>query len=311
MAPFPPLKAVRYFESAARHLSFSKAAEELNVTHSAISHQIKALEGWIGQPLFERTGRALRLTEAGRQFLPPVRSAFRQLTEAAEDLRQANRGGPLTVSVLPSLASKWLVPRLFDFRSKHPEIEVRISATDRVEQIGQGGIDIAVRYGRGRWPGVEAELLLQDDLFPICSPALLKGDTQLKQPSDLQHFNLLNDSTWEAARFDFWHQWLAQAGVTGLELKGGFSFNYSNLLVQAAIDGLGIALGNTLLAGDDLKAGRLVKPFDITISLDTAYYVVYVRDALKRQKIRAFRDWLVEQIAPFRDGGMAAADQTG
>jgi LysR family glycine cleavage system transcriptional activator len=307
MAPFPPLKAVRYFESAARHLSFSKAAEELNVTHSAISHQIKALEEWIGQPLFERTGRALRLTEAGRQFLPPVRSAFRQLTDAAEDLRQANRGGPLTVSVLPSLASKWLVPRLFDFRSKHPEIEVRISATDRVEQIGQGGIDIAVRYGRGRWPGVEAELLLQDDLFPICSPALLQGDVQLKQPSDLQHFNLLNDSTWEAARFDFWHQWLAQAGVTGLELKGGFSFNYSNLLVQAAIDGLGIALGNTLLAGDDLKAGRLVKPFDITISLDTAYYVVYVRDALKRPKIRAFRDWLVDQIAPFRDGGMAAA----
>jgi LysR family glycine cleavage system transcriptional activator len=306
MAPFPPLKAVRYFESAARHLSFSKAAEELNVTHSAISHQIKALEEWIGQPLFERTGRALRLTEAGRQFLPPVRSAFRQLSDAADDLRQANRGGPLTVSVLPSLASKWLVPRLYDFRAKHPEIEVRISATDRVEQIGQGGIDIAIRYGRGRWPGVETELLLQDDLFPICSPALLNGDAPLKEPSDLQHFNLLNDSTWEAARFDFWHQWLAQAGVTGLELKGGFSFNYSNLLVQAAVDGLGIALGNTLLAGDDLKAGRLVKPFDITISLDTAYYIVYGRDALKRPKIRVFRDWLVDQIAPFRDGGMAA-----
>src|ERR1700742_2898471 len=301
MAPFPPLKAVRYFESAARHLSFSKAAEELNVTHSAISHQIKALEEWIGQPLFERTGRALRLTEAGRQFLPPVRSAFRQLTDAADDLRQANRGGALTVSVLPSLASKWLVPRLFDFRSKHPEIEVRISATDRVEQIGQGGIDIAIRYGRGRWPGVETELLLQDDLFPICAPAFLNGDMPLKEPSDLQHFNLLNDSTWEAARFDFWHQWLAQAGVTGLELKGGFSFNYSNLLVQAAVDGLGIALGNTILAGDDLRAGRLVKPFDISVPLDTAYYVVYTRDALKRPKIRAFRDWLVDQIAPLRD----------
>jgi LysR family glycine cleavage system transcriptional activator len=306
MAAFPPLKAVRYFEAAARHLSFSKAAEELNVTHSAISHQIKALEEWVGQPLFDRTGRALRLTEAGRQFLPPVRSAFQQLADAAQDLRQLCHGGPLTVSVLPSLASKWLVPRLYDFRAKHPEIEVRISATDRVEQIGQGGIDIAIRYGRGRWPGVETELLLQDDLFPICSPALLNGDAPLKEPSDLQHFNLLNDSTWEAARFDFWHQWLAQAGVTGLELKGGFSFNYSNLLVQAAVDGLGIALGNTLLAGDDLKAGRLVKPFDITISLDTAYYIVYGRDALKRPKIRVFRDWLVDQIAPFRDGGMAA-----
>jgi LysR family glycine cleavage system transcriptional activator len=306
MASFPPLKAVRYFESAARHLSFSKAAEELNVTHSAISHQIKALEGWVGQPLFERTGRALRLTEAGRQFLPPVRSAFRQLAEAAEDLRQANRGGPLTVSVLPSLASKWLVPRLYDFRAKHPEIEVRISATERVEQVGQGGIDIAVRYGRGRWPGVHAEVLLQDDLFPICSPMLLNGDPPLTEPRDLQHFNLLSDSTWEAARFDFWHQWLKRAGVIGLELKGGFSFNYSNLLIQAAVDGLGIALGNTLMAGDDLRAGRLVKPFDISISLDTAYYAVYAPEALKRPKIRAFRDWLVEQVAPFRtDAGQA------
>ncbi|HVM84847.1 MAG TPA: transcriptional regulator GcvA [Candidatus Binatia bacterium] len=300
MAVFPPLKAVRYFESAARHLSFSKAAEELNVTHSAISHQIKALEAWVGQPLFDRTGRALRLTEAGRQFLPPVRSAFQQLADAAQDLRQLCHGGPLTVSVLPSLASKWLVPRLFDFRTKHPEIEVRISATERLEQVGQGGIDIAVRYGRGRWPGVETELLLQDDLFPVCSPLLMNGDPPLREPRDLAQFNLLSDSTWQAAQFDFWHQWLEHAGVTGLELKTGFSFNYSNLLIQAAVDGLGVALGNTMLAGDDLRAGRLLKPFDISVPLDTAYYVVYAREALKRPKIRAFRDWLMDQIAPLR-----------
>jgi LysR family glycine cleavage system transcriptional activator len=300
MAPFPPLKAVRYFESAARHLSFSKAAEELNVTHSAISHQIKALEIWVGQPLFDRGGRALRLTESGRQFLPPVRAAFQQLAEAAADLRQSCQGGPLTVSVLPSLASVWLVPRLYDFRTRHPEIEVRISATDRVEQIGQGGIDIAVRYGRGRWAGVEAELLLQDDLFPICSPVLMNGDPPIREPRDLTHFNLLSDSTWEAAHFDFWRQWLEHAGVSGMEMKAGFSFNYSNLLIRAAVDGLGIALGNTMLAGDDLKAGRLVKPFDISVPLDTGYYVVYVRDALKRPKIRAFRDWLMDQVAPFR-----------
>jgi LysR family glycine cleavage system transcriptional activator len=301
MAVFPPLKAVRYFEVAARHLSFSKAAEELNVTHSAISHQIKALEEWVGQPLFDRTGRALRLTEGGRQFLPPVRSAFQQLSDAAQDLRQLCHGGPLTVSVLPSLASKWLVPRLFDFRTHHPEIEVRISATDKVEQIGQGGIDIAIRYGRGKWPNVESELLLKDDLFPIASPALLSGDQALKEPRDLAHFTLLSDSTWQAAQFDFWQQWLEHAGVTGLELKGGgFSFNYSNLLIQAAVDGLGVALGNTMLASDDLRAGRLVKPFDISVPLDTGYYVVYVRDALKRPKIRAFRDWVMDQVAPFR-----------
>jgi LysR family glycine cleavage system transcriptional activator len=301
MAAFPPLKAVRYFEAAARHLSFSKAAEELNVTHSAISHQIKALEEWVGQPLFDRTGRALRLTEGGRQFLPPVRSAFQQLADAAQDLRQLCHGGPLTVSVLPSLASKWLVPRLFDFRANHPEIEVRISATERVEQIGQGGIDIAIRYGRGKWPNVDSELLLKDDLFPIVSPLLLSGDAQLKEPRDLANFTLLSDTTWQAAQFDFWQQWLEHAGVTGLELKGGgFSFNYSNLLIQAAVDGLGVALGNTMLASDDLRAGRLVKPFDISVPLDTGYYVVYVRDALKRPKIRAFRDWVMDQVAPFR-----------
>jgi LysR family glycine cleavage system transcriptional activator len=301
MAAFPPLKAVRYFEAAARHLSFSKAAEELNVTHSAISHQIKALEEWVGQPLFDRTGRALRLTEGGRQFLPPVRSAFQQLADAAQDLRQLCHGGPLTVSVLPSLASKWLVPRLFDFRAKHPEIEVRISATERVEQIGQGGIDIAIRYGRGKWPNVDSELLLKDDLFPVASPLLLSGEHALKEPRDLANFTLISDTTWQAAQFDFWQQWLEHAGVTGLELKsGGFSFNYSNLLIQAAVDGLGVALGNTMLASDDLKAGRLVKPFDISVPLDTGYYVVYVRDALKRPKIKAFRDWVMDQVAPFR-----------
>ena len=300
MASFPPLKAVRYFESAARHLSFSKAAEELNVTHSAISHQIKALEEWVGQPLFDRTGRALRLTDAGSQFLPPVRSAFQQLSDAAQDLRQLCHGGPLTVSVLPSLASKWLVPRLYDFRTKHPEIEVRISATDRLEQVGQGGIDIAIRYGRGRWPGVACEMLLPDDLFPVCSPLLLDGDPPLKEPRDLAHFNLISDSTWQQAQFDFWNQWLEHAGVTGLELRRGFSFNYSNLMLQAAVDGLGIALANTMLTGDDLRAGRLVKPFDLSVPLDTAYYVVYSKEALKRPKIRAFRDWLMDQIAPLR-----------
>ncbi len=312
MAAFPPLKAVRYFEAAARHLSFSKAAEELNVTHSAISHQIKALEEWVGQPLFDRTGRALRLTEAGRQFLPPVRSAFQQLADAAQDLRQLCHGGPLTVSVLPSLASKWLVPRLFDFRARHPEIEVRISATERVEQIGQGGIDIAIRYGRGKWPNVDTELLLKDDLFPIVSPALLSGEQKLKEPRDLANFTLLSDTTWQAAQFDFWQQWLEHAGVTGLELKsGGFAFNYSNLLIQAAIDGLGVALGNTMLASDDLKAGRLMRPFDISVPLDTGYYVVYVRDALKRPKIKAFRDWVMDQVAPFRAEMSPEPEQLG
>lgn len=301
MAFIPPLKAVWYFESAARHLSFSKAAEELNVTHSAISHQIKALEEWVGQPLFERGARSLKLTEAGATFLSPVRSAFQQLAQAGQDVRQATRGGPLTVSVLPSLASKWLVPRLYDFRDRHPEIDVRISATERLEQIGQGDIDVAIRYGRGAWPDLAAELLLRDDLFPICSPKLLTCEKPLKEPKDIANFTLLSDNDWRPARFDFWHRWIEKAGIAELELKAGITFNFSNLMIQAATEGLGIALGNTMLAGDDLKAGRLVRPFDLSVQLDTGYYVVYARGALKRPKVKAFRDWLIEQIEPIRE----------
>src|SRR6185369_2372578 len=155
MPLLPPLKAVWYFESAARHLNFSKAADELNVTHSAISHQIKALEEWVGQPLFERGARGLRLTDTGQEFLPPIRVAFQQLMQAGQQARASARGGPLTVSVLPSLASKWLVPRLSDFRGRYPDIDVRISATGALEHIGRGDIDIGIRYGRGKWPDLE------------------------------------------------------------------------------------------------------------------------------------------------------------
>jgi LysR family glycine cleavage system transcriptional activator len=301
----PPLKAVRYFECAARLLSFTKAADELNVTHSAISHQIKALEEWLGVSLFERGARSLSLTEAGRRFLPPVRAAFHQLAEASAEMRLFPGGGPLTVSALPSIASKWLVPRLYDFQARHPEIEVRISATDRLDPVGDGDVDIGIRYGRGSWPGVEAELLMQDEVFPVCAPSLLDGAQPLKEPKDLARFSLISDMDWRRAQFDFWPRWLAAAGVPDLELKTNLTFNYSNLMIQAAIDGLGIALGNTMLAGDDLRSGRLVQPFAQTVVLETGYYLIYGKGALRQAKVKAFRDWIVGQMATFRDKAAA------
>lgn len=296
----PPLKAVRYFDCAARHLSFTKAADELAVTHSAISHQIKALEEWLGILLFERGARSLTLTEAGRRYLPPVRAAFQQLAEASADLRLLPGGGPLTVSALPSLTSKWLVPRLHDFQARHPEIEVRISATDRLDPVGEGDVDVGIRYGRGQWPGIESELLLQDEVFPVCSPKLLEGPKPLKTPADLVHFNLISDTDWRRAQFDFWPRWLTAAGAPTLELKTRLTFNYTNLLIQAAIDGLGVGLGNMMLAGDDLRKGHLVRPFRESVVLDTGYYVIYGKGGLKQAKVKAFRDWVFAQMTAFR-----------
>jgi LysR family glycine cleavage system transcriptional activator len=296
MVAYPPLKAVRYFEAAARHLSFSRAAEELSVTHSAISHQIKALEAWLGVPLFERGTRQVALTEAGRRFLPPVRSGLLQIAEAARDVSTATKGGPIVVSVLPSVAAKWMVPKLHDFRARHPDIDVRISATSRVETIGDGDIDIAIRFGRGNWSGVTAELLLANDLFPVCSPKLPTADKPLTEPRDLLQYPLLSDSDWSGANYDFWRDWLMAAGIEDARYRPGLTFNVSNLLMQAAVDGLGVAMGNTMLAGEDLRQGRLIRPFDLTVWPDSGFYVVYAKSALQRPKIKAFRDWLFDQV---------------
>ncbi|MGH6891153.1 MAG: LysR substrate-binding domain-containing protein, partial [Dongiaceae bacterium] len=242
----PPLKSVHYFEAAARLQSFTKAAQELNVTHSAISHQIKALEEWLGQPLFERKTRQVRLTEAGKRFVGPVKSAFEQLADAAAEITRFGKDRPLTVTALPSLAAKWLVPRLSDFQRQHPEIQVRLSATGEVEPVGSRDIDLGVRFGRGRWDGLESELLAENEIFPVCSPSLIRSNQPILEPRDVLKYPLLTDSDWMRSGYDEWGDWLAAAGVTEGKIESNFSLNYSNLLMQAAIDGLGIAMGNVI-----------------------------------------------------------------
>src|SRR5262245_31354490 len=198
----PPLKSVHYFEAAARLQSFTKAAAELNVTHSAISHQIKALEEWLGQPLFERKTRQVRLTEAGKRFLGPVKTAFDQLAEGASEIRQFGKDRPLTVTALPSLSAKWLVPRLSDFQRRHPEIQVRLSATSTVETIGGRDIDLGIRFGRGHWDNLEGELLAKNDIFPVCAPSLLTPDKPIREPRDVLQYPLLTDSDWMRSGYD-------------------------------------------------------------------------------------------------------------
>jgi LysR family glycine cleavage system transcriptional activator len=290
----PPLIAVRYFEAAARHLSFTKAALELHVTHSAISHQIKALEEWLGVPLFRRLNRSLTLTEAGQAYARPVRESLEKLGEASRALRSREQTGNLTVSVIPSFAAKFLVPRLGSFRRAHPDIDVRISASERLVDFAREDVDVAIRYGRGNWPGLRVDWLVRESLFPVCSPKLLSGPVPLKSPADLPQHMLMHDSDWPES---MWPRWLAIAGVEAVPLKPALSFNYSNLLIQAAIDGLGVALTQEALVRDDLASGRLVKPFDIDMPSEYAYYIVTPEAAAERAKVKAFREWLVAEIA--------------
>jgi LysR family glycine cleavage system transcriptional activator len=288
----PPLNALRCFDIAAKHLSFTKAAAELNVTHSAVSHQIKALEEWLGAPLFRRINRGLVLTDAGQAYLKPVRDSFERLGEATRRLRVRERSGPLTVSVMPSFAAKWLVPRLRGFRERHPDIDVRISADSNLTDFARDDVDICIRYGRGVWPDVDTELLMRETMFPVASPRLLEGPAPLKTVADLCHHTLISDYDW---RVDFWQLWLEAAGMTRFVAKHTLSFNYSNLALQAAIDGLGVALSQNALAGDDLAAGRLVRLFDYTLPTDFAFYVVVPEGMAHRPKIAAFRNWLLEE----------------
>ncbi|GLQ06257.1 transcriptional regulator GcvA [Sneathiella chinensis] len=289
----PPLNALRVFEAAARCLSFSKAAEELNVTPAAVSHQIKALEEWLGVTLFKRLNRAVILTEEGQKYVLGIREGLEAIEMATEKLLMQEEAGALTVSTLPSFAVRWLLPRLSKFREDHPDIDIRLDASDRLTDFDREEVDLVIRYGNGNYPGFRTEkMLTEDTLFPVCSPALLQGVHPLRQPEDLIHHTLLHDDL----RVD-WETWLAAAGVRGIDPKKGPSFNDSSMVLTAAMAGQGVALGRSTLAADDLAAGRLVKPFDVEIRADNAYYIVCPEAWADRPRIVTFRNWLLKEAA--------------
>jgi LysR family glycine cleavage system transcriptional activator len=293
MARFlPPLNALRAFEASARHLSFTKAAGELNVTQAAVSHQIKALEARLGVALFKRLNRALLLTDAGQAYLPAVRDAFDAIARATAQVTRRGRPEPkvLTVSVLPSFAAKWLVPRLGRFREAHPDIDVRISADHHMTDFGREDVDMAVRYGQGDYPGLDCVRLMTEDVFPVCSPRLLQGRHPLRTPADLRFHTLLHDDF----RVD-WRIWLLAAGVQDVDPERGPAFTDSSMVVQAAVEGQGVALARSVLAAADLAAGRLVKPFDVSMPARWAYYAVCPKARRDDRRIKAFRDWLLAE----------------
>ena len=293
MAPrLPPLNALRAFEAAARHLSFTKAATELHVTQAAISHQIRTLEEHLGVPLFQRRNKAVLLTEAGQLCLPGVRDGFARLAEAVESVRQLESSNILSVSTPPSFAAKWLVPRLEAFRSANPDIEVRIDASTQLVDFSRETIDIAIRYGIGTYPGLVSEPLFETHAFPVCSPRLRKGPHALRKPQDLKWHTLLH-TDWRARGDEpDWRMWLLAAGVPDIDWTRGPKFNDGAVAIQAAIEGHGVALGRDLLVAADLKARRLVRPFKLSVAGPFRYHLVYPPAALKRNRVAVFRDWV-------------------
>jgi LysR family glycine cleavage system transcriptional activator len=286
------MNTLRAFEAAARHLSFTLAAEEIHITQAAVSHQIKVLEQALGVRLFRRLNRAIRLTEEGQEFVSEVRKALNHLAIAVEKLTAPDAGGPLTVSVLPSFASKWLVPRLGRFRDKHPEIDVRIDPSNSLTDFRRDNVDLVVRYGQGEYEGLHSVRLMTEDIFPVCSPALLEGPNALSGPEDLRRHTLLHDDAYVD-----WAMWLLVAGVKGIGPRQGPFFTDSAMVVQAAVEGQGVALARGALAAGDIAAGRLVKPFDIAIPTKYAYYVLSPEATSHHPKIVAFREWLLEEVA--------------
>lgn len=297
MRHLPPLNAVRTFEAAARHLSFSNAAEELHITPSAVSHQVKTLEEFLGVPLFRRLNRQVELTGEGASFLPPLRAALDQIDAATARVITARESGPLVISVAPSFGTRWLVPRLPGFQEAHPDIEVRPIISVELVDFARSDIDLAVRHGRGDWPDLESTFLKSEEVLPVCSPDLLEWGPPLETPQDLHAHTLLH----VMPRMGEWRSWLALADVEGIDTERGPRFQNVPMAVDAAISGLGVAIADPRMIEADLVRGRLVVPFDIELPVEGGYYLVYPAERAGAPKIAAFRDWLLAEIAADAD----------
>ena len=293
------LNALRAFEASARHQSFSLAAQELNVTPAAVGQLVRTLEDWLGSPLFVRStsGRArLVTTEVAEQALPDIRAGLERLAVGLERLRSGSAGGVLTVTVSPAFAAKWLLPRIERFQAAWPETDLRLDTSLKPVDFVAQRIDVGVRYGRGQWPGLAAEKLMDEEVYPVCAPALLTTAT-LQAPGDLRGQVLIHDQSVDTSTgFASWQAWLRHAGVQGVPTDRGLRINNSAAVLQAAIDGQGVALARSVMAHDDLAAGRLVRLFpQVRLESALAYYVVYRPECIAQPKVAAFRDWLLRE----------------
>jgi LysR family transcriptional regulator, glycine cleavage system transcriptional activator len=286
----PPMQALRAFEAAARTRSLTRAAESLHLTHGAISHQIKSLEADFGVRLVEREGRGIRLTDEGERFATRVRAVLSDLGDAVREVTERANPRQLRVSVIPSFAARWLLPRIGKFFAQHPEIDLDVIANNALADFKRDDVDVAIRHGLGDWPGVVSEHVLDDTSFPVCSPRLANGRLPAR-PADLSRYTLLRSEG------ESWKSWFEAAGLDWPEPTRGPMFSDSSHTMQAAIDGQGIALARSSLLGNDVHNGVLVRLFDIVVSLPRKYFLVYPPRLVDSPKLAPFRQWLFDEVA--------------
>lgn len=291
---FPGLRSLRAFNAAARHLSFTKAADEMGVTPAAISHQIKELEDQIGVALFTRTSRSMALTREGEILSTAAAESLDTLSRAVKRIKRLENRKVLKVSASPSIAAKWLVPRLDRFLDQALGAEVRVDVSTTALDFERDDVDIAIRFGQGRYPGLKSDLLFTDKIFPVCSPRIITKEKPLAQPKDLLRHTLIHlEYEAQGVVWPNWKMWMLAAGITDFDDKRGMHFGQTSLTVQAAIDGHGVALGDSNLVADDLASGRLVKPFELSLRAPSqfAYHIVSPLDTMQNPLVEAFRQW--------------------
>ncbi|MEN9855073.1 MAG: hypothetical protein RL186_1002 [Pseudomonadota bacterium] len=296
---YPPLNALRAFEAAARRLSFTKAAEDLDVTPGAISQQVKILEDFVGQPLFRRLGRAVELTDSARAAMPLLREAFERVDDAVRQMRLPLRRERVSVSVAQSFASKWLVPRMERYQNAHPNVQVWISADMNLVDFAYADVDLAIRYGPGFYEGVMCEKLMAEEVLPVCSPDLIASGKKLQSPEDLVGHTLLHDVGQDHdPSCPDWPMWLAARNIKGANSNQGLRFNQSALVIDAAASGRGVALAKRAIAAADLQSGRLIAPFsEAGDKVGFAYWLVRPKGRTMTPALHSFLEWIKDEAS--------------
>jgi len=297
----PPFAALVTFEAAARHLNFTRAAAELGVTQAAVSRQIRVLEGYVGVALFRRSTRISGLTPAGHRLQQAVAMGLDHIVTAVGEISRPQTSAQVTITTTIALASVWLMPRIAKFRASYPDIDLKVIAADPILNLAADGIDVALRYGYGDWAGVTAERLFDIELFPVCSAAYLASNPQMRAVSDLSNVTLLHIDEPNSRDAD-WAVWFGAVGAKAPPQSGGLHFNNYPLLIQAALNGQGVALGWGHIVDDYLESGTLVRPFDITWRLEPAFYMALPEDVVSHEEVVLFCDWLRDETQPLRSG---------
>lgn len=295
MRRLPPLNAVRAFEAAARRGNFNQAAEELSVTPSAISHQVRTLEEFFGTKLFRRSGRNVELTTKSRDFLRSVTQALDQINAASQRMMRRPEGNLLNIAAAPTFATGWLVPRMLEFQVDHPELEIRMCTTMSFVDFLDSDIDLAINYSAGEFPDeLESVRIMAEHCVPVCSPQYMRDHGPMQVPDDIRNCTLLH----ALPRIGQWRNWLEVAGVSGVDAERGPKFQSTLLALEAAKSALGVAISNREFVQEHIRLGTLVAPFQVEVPSDSGYYLVYPQERARDPKIEAFRDWLLAKLLP-------------